>query len=254
MQSVQGGGVFLEGVPIGWYAPITDYVTLTDTSENQSSSRTSAYFDNVDFIANEGYYGGAIASRGSALHLESASLTDNLAIYGGGIYQRASQVSMFDGSISNNEATYAAAVRLFEDSSISGNTSNVFSCSSITASAIISGNVTNSSSSSAVQLNGDDSKVRLTQCSLGGNTGSANDPDLKLEDEGSYSFSSSAQVLAVVTADEYLQLELCSGTTDSNGNGLTGWDDPSCSIILRERLQFSQPQKQSLCPRSILLF
>ena len=229
----RGGGVFLEGYPIAWSADITDHSTLTAFGENQSSSRTAAFFDTVDFLDNDSSFGGAIDARGAALHLDHATITNNDANYGGAIYQRASQISMFDGTISNNTANYGAAVRLYESSDISGNTSNVFSCSSITGSAIISGNVTSSSSSSAVHVKGSDAKVRLSQCTLGGNTGSSSDPDLKLEEEDSYTFSSTVQLHARLTEESYLQAEGCgSNASDSNGNGLIGWDDPSCSITL----------------------
>jgi hypothetical protein len=80
-----------------------------------------------------------------------------------------------------------------------------------------------------VVINGDDAEVRMHQCKPGGNIGGS-DPDLKMEFGGSLAYSSTAQVSAVYTNSEALLGESCSGTSDTNGNGLTGWEDPFCHV------------------------
>ena len=177
-------------------------------------------------------YGGGVFISGYASIFDQVTVEGNYATtLGGGLYQRDSLTHFVDSTIADNESLIGSAIRLYSQSGVS----NVVAGTSLQVTA----NIGTTASSGAIHVTGENSAFEgCDTCLLDGND-TTNTYDMYQEDVGGFNFTGTVSPTSIFLEDRTIGYEDCQGSTDENGNGLLGFDDPWCSYGTETNIMMS---------------
>ena len=131
-----GGGIFCEGTTTGITLGVTGVVFSKNDGDGDGgglfASLCDATLDDVEFVGNSAYFGGAISSNASTLRLDSVTVQGNDAEVGGGIWSYDSSVDVMDSDFTSNTGVEVSAIHLdesdatLEGTEVSGNSSDSY--------------------------------------------------------------------------------------------------------------------------------
>jgi hypothetical protein len=212
-----GGAIFASG------ATFTPLFSSGHTNESISYEVVDIEHSNISY--NSAAYGGGVYLYEIGSVLDDVTIQGNGAAYGGGIYQWKANTFLVDSDVVENLATTGSGIRLFDN----GNVTNHVACENSN----IMANEDASNTSGAIHISGIGSSFRSGACILGGNNSTY---DMYQSQSGGSALSAQYPNSNLSFYDRTIGTESCQAVTDANGNGLVGYDEPTCIFPMEENI------------------